>query len=196
MLETKELAFLKHQAAQGLLEAQTLSDVNNGKIKLVDTVQTLRVNIKGAANNVELLTSSVKFKKGTSDWDGNKLPAKENLLTSVIRVGYGTHATETDPAKVTYQKHAENVPAAFLNASILVKQDSKTIIKLPISSIMSEVKATDSVSKGGYELKSLQMLRELANVSIELDVPEGTNIGTAAEHFIEVSLVGQKTTVK
>lgn len=194
LLETKEKAFLK--SAQEQLETQTRVDVEMGRIKLVDICQVLRTKVTGGASLVFLLESSTIFKKGISDWDGNKLPSKENIILSTLRLGYGAHATEVNPAKVKYERTLANVPASLQNASVIIKQNDKVLVKLPVSALMHEEKSREVVGETGFDLKSLQLIKEQSPIEINLEFPEGVGLTETGEHFLEVSLVGQKTAIK
>lgn len=193
-VQTIELAFLQSKAH--LLPKQTRADVSAGKIKLVDVSHILRAEVTGGSNLVFLLNSSTSLKKGLSDWDGNKLPALENIIISLLRFGYGKHASEVNSAKIAFSRSLENVPAALQNANLIIKQNDNTLVKMPISALMHEKASDKVVGETGYDLKALQLVVEQAPVEINIEFPEGVTLDNTEKHHIEISLVGQKTTVR
>ena len=88
------------------------------------------------------------------------------------------------------------MPTALQNASFEIKQNDKVLVKLPVSALMHEEKSKEVVGETGYDLKSLQLIKESSPIEINLIFPEGFGISETGEHHIEVSLVGQKTTIK
>lgn len=193
-IETREWNYLTAKA--DLLSEQTKVEFRNGNIKVIDTSKALRKNIKGLSGTQEVLTSATTLKKGLSDWDGNKLQRPENLIMSSINVTWGSHASITDPANVTYSGTTENVPAALMNADVIIRQDDKIVVKQPVFAFLSEQKNTKANHEAGYHFKGLQILLEEKPVQMLIDFPEGVAMPTDKEYFIRIDLNGQKTVAK
>lgn len=193
-IETREWAYLLAKA--DMLADQTKTEFAKNNIKVIDDTKMLRKNIKGFAGTQEILTSATVLKKGTSDWDGNKLQRPENLIFSTISLAWGSHATITDPAAVAYSGCSENIPAALLNANVIIRQDDKIVVKQPVYNFMSEQKSEKANHEIGYKMKGLQMLIEEKPVQILLEFPEGVAVPTDKEYFVQIGLTGQKTVIK
>ncbi len=67
---------------------------------------------------------------------------------------------------------------------------------MPISALMHEKPSDKVVGETGYDLKALQWIVEQAPVEINIEFPEGVTLDSTEKHHIEISLVGQKTTVR
>ncbi len=179
----------------GALDAQTQADVASGKVQFVDADVYLRHNITGAAGTFDLLDENTTKTIGLTNWDGNKLAKTINMALERVRLGYATTATGgiTKPEALKYSNKLSDAPAALLNAELVIVQNDKPIVEIPVQRFFGEsvnnrpVGAEDSVV-----LDSLRLIKENVPVGIQIKFPKGVALPDA-NHFVEVHLIGTQT---
>ncbi|RDC65061.1 hypothetical protein [Adhaeribacter pallidiroseus] len=191
---TRSQAFLVAMA--GLLPFQTKSDIEAGNAQFTDADQYLRIAVTGGAGIVELIDSTTEKKVGTTNWDKNKLPSGVNIALERIRAGWASSDFsygETNPAAVVYTNKIGNIPAALLNADLVITQEDKPVVELPMQRLFSAADSNKPVGlEDAYVLESLRLIKEDSAVGIQIKFPKGLTL-SGANYFFELHLIGTKT---
>jgi hypothetical protein len=191
---TKAQLFLLAMVAG--LDAQTQADIANRDVQFSDADMYLRSNITGGAGIKELLDATNTKQIGTSNWDKNALPASVNIALERIRVAYATTASAdgiTNPANLKYSTKLSDVPAALLNAELVITQNDKPIVEVPMQRFFSEAVNNRPVgTEDALILDSLRLIKENVPVGINIKFPNGLALA-GANHFVEIHLMGTQT---
>ena len=116
------------------------------------------------------------------------------MVLEKIRIGVGSHATEVNPAKITYTNKLTSADVALQNAEFRIKVDGKVIVNLPVSRLLAEeVSASIQGKEDSYSLDSLQLLTENTPISIEIEYPSGVAIPQDKKYHIELRFMGTAT---
>lgn len=160
----------------------------------------LRLDITGKGGISELIDSNTKKVDGVSSFNGVTLETGINQVLEKIRFGYATSAKadgEKSPALVRYTNKYSQVPAVLANADLVLSQNGKDILTVPIQRLLT---TSDSPKVAGvedaYELEAMRLLREKTDLKIAIRFPEGKSIGSDANHFVELHLIGTQTARK
>ena len=142
-LDNEALRVLGSPNVRKNLDQDTLAMISNGGIVLEDGVFYLKKNI--TANPLDLIVRSESEKVGTRNIDRAVLPNLQHLVLKKIELDYATHASESDPAALTFssKKPATAVPA-LENGDLVIEQDDKPIITMPISRFFNAADVDDS----------------------------------------------------
>ena len=180
-----------------------ITQANKGRITAVDTLNKILAKIIELRDNTELVrafvpnsgtikmvTSNLVKLAGISTIKSDSLEKGKNQVITAIRVAYAKHATlETEVAKLVYSNAKADMPAG-LQASVLhIKQNGKTLVELPVSDFVAPANEADSAYK---ELSAFVLLKEEIPFEVEIEIPNGSNIGTE-KSYIEVAMKGMAT---
>jgi len=181
--------FLAQGASQNVPQ-QTIEDYKNRKLVLRDTTKYIRQEIT-FGGRVELLNSSTKRLAGITNFDGNKLNDRVNLIIAAIALGYGTDVAAGKEAEVDYNT---TIPVALRNADLEITQNGKKIVSMPAADAFNQGTGAN-VSDKFRELSALAFLQEGQEFSIDLVFAAGASAG-AAHNYVEVSLRGLETAAR
>jgi hypothetical protein len=180
----------------GELDAQTQADIMAKNVQAFDADMYLRVDITGGSGIMELLDENTTKTTGITNWDKNKLAKTVNMALERVRVAYATTATaggEKKPEAVKYSTVSKDVPAALMNADLIILQNDKTLAEIPMSRFFVE---SASNRPAGVEdavvLDSLRLIQENQPVGIQIKFPKGVALPDA-NHFVDIRLIGQQT---
>ena len=185
-LDNEALRVLASPNVTKNLDQDTLAMLRNGGIVLEDAVFYVKKNI--TANPLDLVVRSEAEKVGTRNLDRAALPNLQNLVLKKIELEYATHATETDPAALTYSSKKPGTPVPALeNGDLIVEQDNKPILSIPISTFFQAADVDDN-SKKGYWLDNWRVLKAEQPISIQIKYAEGQAMQvTTEQHHVSVN---------
>ena len=191
-LDNEALRVLGSPNVRKNLDQDTLAMISNGGIVLEDAVFYLKKNI--TANPLDLIVRSESEKVGTRNIDRAVLPNLQHLVLKKIELEYAMHATETDPAVVTYSSKKPSTPVSALeNGELVIEQDGKPLISIPISQFFQAADVDDN-SKKGFWLDNWRVIKAEQPITVQIKYAEGQAMQTAAEqHHVSVKLIGTKT---
>jgi len=157
---------------------------------LRDNTDYIRKEVSTApSGTVPLITGNTRITPGVSTFLGNKLEKSVNQVITHMRIGYAGDEYAGQEAALVYANNQESVPAALRSANIIISQDGKTVVKLPV---MDFIKPSDDGSSAYTELGAFALLKEEQSFGIELEFAEGVAFG-AGKHYVELSLKGMST---
>ena len=191
-LDNEALRVLTSPNVRKNLDQDTLAMLQGGGLVLEDSVFYLKKNI--TSNPLDLIVTSDSEKIGTRNIDRAELPNLQHLVLKKIEFEYATHATETDPAVLTYSslKPASAVPA-LENGELVIIQDDKPIISIPIASFFQAADVDDN-SKKGVWLDNWRVIKAERKIKVQIRYADGQAMQTAAEqHHVSIKLIGTKT---
>ena len=195
---TKGQLFLARNANK--LDADTQRLMSDKSIRYTDGDFYIRREITGSANIEKLIDETNEKRVGVTNIDKNTLPNQQHLALERIAVRYAEAATGTAVQAVdSFSSVKSGVPAALLNAELKIMQDNKTLVQLPVARFFSE---SASEKPNGVEdtvvLNSIQLVKANKGLSIEIEYADGQSVtpGTGNDSYLEVRLMGDKTTTK
>ncbi len=136
--------------------------------------------------------------KGISNIDKNRLPEGDNFAIEKIWIAEGNHATTLDPKNITnYTNVMSSVQAEFRQAELVITQDTKELLRLPVSSILAGgANTTGSKKDVAYSLENNPVVL-IENVPFEINIEfpaaQGAFSASALKFHAEVELFGKKT---
>jgi hypothetical protein len=195
---TKEQRFLLAKKAEFTKQMQ--ADLAAGKVRFIDSDVQHIAEISEAGGIYDLLRTTNDKTVGVSDFDSNKLEAGVNVAVGRIKIAYGKDASanKTAPHKINFSSDIAAFPPELLRAKMIVKQDNKTLLRLPIERFC----VSDKTSKVQGEEDVLHLgtpfvLFEQKPVNIQLEFnPEAGIIAGADDHFLQVRLMGTETAAR
>ncbi|GAA4839683.1 hypothetical protein [Algivirga pacifica] len=198
---TREQRFLfkKAQKAGDIFEA-TRREILEGKARFMDADVTHRHDITNGAGIYNLLLPTNDKIVGISDFQGNQLDPGMNVAAGRIKIGYGKAATAGNPKPqdIVYSSKKGDFPKELLNAKLIVIQDSKTLMKLPVERFT--VGADSSKAQGEEDalaLSTLLLLAERKEIKVQLEFHPSQEMPDGADaHFFEVRFIGTQTVSK
>ncbi len=198
MLKTdfsKEQRFLLAKKAQFTKQMQ--ADLAAGGVRFVDSDITHSAEISEAGGIYDLLRTTNDKQVGISDFDSNKLEAGVNAAVGRIKIGYGKAATADNKtaAAIAYSSDASLFPLELLRAKLIVKQDNKTLMRLPVERFTVAAKSTKVQGEEDVlHLGTPFVLVEQKPISIQLEFNPNAGITAGTDdHFLQVRLMGTET---
>jgi hypothetical protein len=195
---TKGQLFLARNANK--LDADTQRLMSDKSIRYTDGDFYIRREVTGSANIEKLIDETNEKRVGVTNIDKNTLPNQQHLALERIAVRYAEAATGTSVQAVdSFSSVKTGVPAALLNAELKIMQDNKTLVQLPVARFFSE---SASEKPNGVEdtvvLNSIQLVKANKGLSIEIEYADGQSVtpGAGNDAYLEVRLMGDKTTTK
>jgi len=195
---TKGQLFLARNANN--LDADTQRLMSDKSIRYTDGDFYIRREITASANIEKLIDETNEKRVGVTNIDKNTLPNQQHLALERIAVRYAEAATGTAVQAVdSFSSVKSGVPAALLNAELKIMQDNKTLVQLPVARFFSE---SASEKPNGVEdtvvLNSIQLVKANKGLSIEIEYADGQSVtsGAGNDAYLEVRLMGDKTTTK
>ena len=183
-------AFLAKNADR--LSVQLIKDAQSQKVELVPQVFEIKKNIKGASGAINLIDATTQKVVGISSFSQNRLETGRAGVVSHISIGYKTDAATGKEGALAY---TVALPAALQNATLLINQNGKEILRLPaieVSNLTAGQRAADQYT----ELKSLLLLDDNNEIELKLEFPTGVAMPTDAEQYIYLRMSGFQTVRK
>ncbi len=195
---TKAQRFLLDK--KNMFPKQTLADLEAGRIRFIDSDTTHCAEVSEAGGIYDLLRTTNDKTVGISDFDSNKLEAGVNVAVDRIKLSYGKDAAanNTPANKISFSSKASVFPVDLLRAKLIIKQDNKTLLRLPVERFTH---AADSALTQGEEdvlhLGSPLLLIEQKPVSIQLEFnPDAGITAGTDDHFVQIRLIGTETSAR
>lgn len=189
----------------GVLTEQELKDITPGvdavtgkrtpaKLKLVDSMKTIRFEVSGQANIIELLTDNTAVVNGVSDFSKKTLNTTGIYDRILVKSFEGLDAN-FDIKTATYSASASAFNKGLINSKVKIAHNYKKVLEAPVSAIISDAASTAAVSANlAYTLESPVAIAKGVDSDITLTVPESTTITPAAlsSTFVEITLIGME----
>jgi hypothetical protein len=195
---TKEQRFLL--AKKATFTKQMIAELQAGRVRFVDSDITHSSEISEAGGIYDLLRTTNDKEVGVSDFDSNKLEAGVNAAIGRIKLGYGKAATldNKTAANIAYSSDSSVFPVELLRAKLIVKQDNKTLLRLPVERFTVAAKSTKVQGEEDVlHLGTPFVLIEQKPISIQLEFNPNAGITAGADdHFLQVRMMGVETSSK
>jgi len=182
--------YILRQAGHEAFSGDTARKIETGQIVLRDNTDYIRKEISAApSGTVALITGNTRITEGVSTFLGNKKEKSVNQVITHMRIAYAGDEYSEKEAALVYVNDENNVPAALRSATVIISQDGKPVIKLPV---MDFVKPANDGNSAYTELSAFALIKEEQSFGIELAFADGVNLG-AGKHYVEIGLRGMST---
>lgn len=195
-LKSRELTYLENHGAKDL-SPETARAISEKKIILEDEPLYVRSKINGGGT-IKLLTSELVEKVGFTNIDRQRLPKFINFIIDTIQFGYSSAAAADNkkPVEVDYNALVDQIPTALRHANLVVSQNDKPILTLPVKTLLQQEKIRGYEGEAGYQLKYPRMLKEDVSFQISIEFPNESQLENTVHHFVEVILNGTRTKLR
>ncbi|MFN7703299.1 MAG: hypothetical protein ACK5OS_01655 [Chryseotalea sp.] len=180
-----------------ILVQKQLALFQKKKIILEDEPLYVRSKINGGGT-IKLLTSELVEKVGFTNIDRQRLPKFINFIIDTIQFGYSSAAAADNkkPVEVDYTALVDQIPTALRHANLVVSQNDKPILTLPVKTLLQQEKIRGYEGEAGYQLKYPRMLKEDVSFQISIEFPNESQLENTVHHFVEVILNGTRTKLR
>lgn len=177
---------------------KTKEDVAIGNILAVDDTLYVRKEITSSSGILKLIETQDSKTKGIRNIDRARLPQGYNFAIEGILLSQGSHATVTDPKRIAnYTPVGSSFEAELRNAELVISQNTKEIVRIPVSSLVQAAAGTaGSVKDLAYSFRdNIPVLVEQEELEINLEFAEAVATASSSTNkfHVEVQLFGKKT---
>lgn len=183
------LAFLGLVSDQ--LSAQLRGDIASRKVTLIDETLYVKKEITGGGI-INLIDATTLNVPGICNFDKNLLQTGRIVVFDSISIGYKSDAAASKEGSITYNAVC---PVELQNAIFVITQNGKKIIEKPVIDLHNLAAGNNSLDQY-TELKSLCMLVDDKNISMQLVFPPNVALAGGTHHYISVRLNGLQTVAK
>jgi len=187
-------------AKKGKMTRQMQADFQAKKVRFMDSDINHIAEISTAGGVFDLLRTTNDKVVGESDFDSNKLEAGVNAAIERIKIAYGKDATanNTPISGISFSSLASAMPEVLKRAKLIIKQDNKTLLKLPVERFTHGAASTKTQGEeDALELGTPIVLIEQKPVDIQLEFgADAAMVAGADDHYLQVRLMGTETAAK
>ena len=169
--------------------------IGKDQVRLTPHVAYIRKDASGASSSYDLIDANTTQLSGISTIKGNTLSANQAIIFDRIAIGFAEGDANGKPGEQDYS--TGDVPAILRNADLVIEQNNREVINLPVSELIKGEMPATSLDHY-YDLKGYAFLADNTEMTWKLKFPSGSTF-TAADtkaNFIEVRLQGFKTSRK
>jgi hypothetical protein len=182
----------------GRFSTRTRDDFAAKNVVAYDDTLYIRRDITAKGGVFRTIEANTVKTLGLCNIDKNRLPEGENFAIEKIWIAQASNATEIDPTKVVnYTNVMSSVEAELRHAELVISQDSKQILRLPISSILAAGAITTASKKdAAYSLEdNCPVIIENTPFEVNIEFPAimATKSASANKFLLEIELFGKKT---
>nr|WP_321453583.1 hypothetical protein [uncultured Carboxylicivirga sp.] len=185
---------------KGLMTRQMQTEFKEKRVRFMDSDTNHIADITTAGGVYDLLRTTNDKVVGTSDFDSNKLETGVNVAVEKIKVGYGKAAVaDNTPIKdIIFSSLAGAFPEPLKRAKLIIKQDNKTLLKLPVERFTHGAASTKTQGEeDALELGVPLILIEQKPIDIQIEFGQGADIVAGTDkHYLQVRLMGTETAAK
>lgn len=189
------MAFFSSPQVAEILGTDYQKRATNGQLVITESNFFAKGEITGQANNFELIKTSLVEEEGVRNIHQAKLPAGEHLMLSGITLGWYKGSTQ-DSKGVHYRTDydATNLDPALANARLVIRQDSNTLVDLPVERFLSSTGSDRAREHEGLNFDNMKLIEADKVFSIDIVFPNGATVDATAStyYFVNVQLKGQK----
>ncbi|MGQ1786345.1 hypothetical protein [Saccharicrinis sp. GN24d3] len=187
-------------AKKSKMNKQMQAEFAGKRVRFMDSDINHIVEISTAGGVYPLLRTTNDKVVGVSDFDSNKLEAGVNAAIERIKVAYGKDATvnNTEIKDIAFSSLASAFPEVLKRAKLIIKQDNKTLLKLPVERFTHGAASQKTQGEeDSLELGTPLVLIEQKPVDIELEFgADSAMVQGADDHYLQVRLMGTETAAK
>lgn len=190
-----KLAKSKHKMTK-----QMQAEFNAKRVRFMDSDVNHIAEISNAGGTYDLLETINDKVVGISDFHSNKLEAGVNVAVERIKVAYGKAATAGNPEvkDIAFSSLASAFPEVLKRAKLILKQDNKTLLRLPVEAFMHGAASTKTQGEeDAKELGVMPVLIEQKPIEIQLEFGSGSAMVQGDDdHYLQVRFLGTETAAK
>lgn len=195
---TREQRFLLEKKSK--FPQQTQKELVEGRLRFMDSDVAHACEISEAGGIYDLLRTTNDKVVGISDFDSNKLETGVNVAVGRIKLAYGK-ALSADNKKANEIQYSSDIsvfPEALKKAKLIIKQDNKTELKLPVERFTVSDKSSKTQGEEDVLILGTPIIlveQKPVNIQLEFNPNQGIVAGVD-DHFIQVRLIGTETATK
>lgn len=179
------------QGSTAITEQERL-DLAQDKLKLIDSMKTIRFDVSNGANIIELLTDNTTVVSGQSDF------SKKTLNTTGIYDRILVKSVEGLTANMNiktakYSATATAFNKGLINSKLKMAHNGKKVAEIGVSSILTDAASASVVGADlAYTLNAPIIIAKGVDSDITIAVPQGEAITPAASSgvWVEVTFIG------
>jgi len=180
-------------------DSEIVREIQTGKIKFSEGDFYLRASIKGSSNITELVRETNERVVGIQNFDKDYLPNKENLALEKIKFSYATTTQAsgiTDVRNVkTWTAKMGDIPAALLNGEFYIMQEGSTLLRIPVKRFfVGDISPKTEAQEDAFLLNAIQLIK--SRTPLDINIEFAGAMDNTDNHFVEIRLIGDKTTVR
>ena len=174
----------------------TPPDGSEIKSRLTRHTVYVRKNATGASSAWAVIDENTKKIDGVSTVSETKLPKNHAVIFDKIAIGYAKSTAAGEEGAVDYT--STKAPAALRNANIVITQNGREVVDLPIADMVKVVSPTNNEDYY-HDLEGFNYLVDDQPMEWTIRFPNGQNLAAVAagdNHYLEVRIQGFKTSRK
>jgi hypothetical protein len=155
-----------------LMTRQMQTEFREKRVRYMDCDINHIAEISTAGGVYDLLRTTNDKVVGVSDFDSNKLEAGVNAAIERIKIAYGKDATinNTPVSEIVFSSLASAMPEVLKRAKLILKQDNKTLLRLPLETFTHGAASTKTQGEeDAKELGVIPVLIEQKPIEIQLE---------------------------
>lgn len=178
-----------------------MKELQKKNLRFDDADFYIRTNITGLGGTIDLIDESTNKKYGVVNFDKAELPSLQNLILKGLKGGFTSKATASDATDAdvvrAYTTKMTNIDPALYGAEIIVEQEDKPLLIIPVQRLFSE-----EVSRGpaGGEdsawLNNWRWIKHSRKFALKLRFPAGKSVASDKQYYFELHLLGDMTRIK
>lgn len=181
---------LSQLSVEGLITPELARDIQDGRVKLMPTVEYIRAEVTGQGGGaIDLLKASQDEEVGVSTFNGQRLQNGHAVIGTGILVRYG------EGENIKSVSLDKKLPGTLQGSHVITKSDGKEVFNLPGSVFLtagSNTNPEDQIFKPELPV----FLADGKKTEFKIDVPVGVNFPTPtapAKAYVELAVYGYKT---
>lgn len=186
----KLVAFLDGSKADG----ETMRRLAQGELRFMDRVDYAKKDIGNLSGSTNLIDESLSKLDGTRSIHQGRLPQSQYACYDKVLVTFeSTASTDSLPqADALYSPDMTSFDPALRNALLVVRQDDKVKLELPISTLAAFADSDKNPKEVAYELNDPVVLEPGKLIEWEIKFPSGQTVDNTAatSHNVEVQFFG------
>ena len=191
---------VKLAKSKSKMTQQMQKEFNEKRVRFLDSDINHIAEISTAGGVYDLLRTTNDKVVGISDFDSNKLEAGVNVAVERIKLAYGQVLTADNKEikDVSFTSLASAFPDVLKRAKLILKQDNKTLLRLPVESFTHGAASTKTQGEeDAKELGVIPVLIEQKPIEIQLEFgADAAMVQGLNDHYLQVRFLGTETAAK
>ncbi|WP_421977129.1 hypothetical protein [Roseivirga seohaensis] len=194
--DQETLAFLVKHANK--LDPKIKAAIEANDVKIIECNHFLKVDLTDNKNILLELSSAAL--RGVNTFDKGKTPSLENIVLKGLRLSHAKVVTADIPlgaAKFSSVVDAAIDPA-WLNGTLIFKQDNKEILRMPVSRFYHAAATDRAQEYEGLNFENFRLIKADTSLDITFEYPQGVSItpGAGNSFYAQIEFKGGQTTAK
>ncbi|MEM1134233.1 MAG: hypothetical protein AAGI07_00230 [Bacteroidota bacterium] len=194
------LATINASISDSRVKEETIASLQSNNLQMQSSQIFAKKEVTGQGGLLNVIKQSDSLVFGERNIDGAKLSSGELFIATGI--AFSWYQGAADSAINNYVNTRNNgtvdVDAALLNSELILGQNSKTLLRTPIESLLAN---TESDAPAGhpdviFPLFPFAFLTDRETINLDIQFPEGASVGgttATAEIWVNIALLGVRT---